>query len=82
MSWPDYAWWHRIYDVAKHFYTEFMPEVKEACEKAGKHKLYQTILDKYISNDPRHVWFTQGFDPKKVDAIKKYYKERYDQKVE
>jgi hypothetical protein len=59
-----------------------MPEVKEACEKAGKHKLYQTILDKYISNDPRHVWFTQGFDPKKVDAIKKYYKERYDQKVE
>jgi len=82
MSGPDYAWWHGIYDVAKHFYTEFMPEVEEACEKAGKHKLYQKILDKYINSDPRHVWFTQGFDPKKVDAIKKYYKDRYDQKVE
>jgi hypothetical protein len=33
MSGPDYAWWHDIYDVAKNFYSEFMPEVKEACEK-------------------------------------------------
>jgi hypothetical protein len=29
--------------------------------------------DKHINNDPCHVWFTQGFDPKKIDAIKKYY---------
>ena len=39
-------------------------------------------IEKYINSDPRHVWFTQGFDPKKVDAMKTYYKDRYNQKVE
>ncbi|HEY6019817.1 MAG TPA: multiheme c-type cytochrome, partial [Candidatus Paceibacterota bacterium] len=29
MSGPDYAWWHGIYDVAKNFYVEFLPEVKQ-----------------------------------------------------
>jgi len=82
MSGPDYAWWHGIYDVAKNFYTEMMPEAKEACEKAGKPEVYEKIVTKYIDSDPRHEWFTKGFDPKKVDMIKKYYKERYDQKVE
>jgi len=28
MSGPDYAWWHGMYEVAKAFYVEFMPEVK------------------------------------------------------
>jgi len=82
MSGPDYAWWHGIYDVAKNFYTEFLPEVKEACEKAHNDKLYDQIIATYIDSDPRHVWFTQGFDPQKVDAIKNYYKDRYNQKVE
>ena len=42
MSEPNYARWHGIiYYVAKHFYTDFMPEVKEACEKAGQKNLYQ-----------------------------------------
>ena len=82
MSGPDYAWWHGIYDVAKNFYTEFMPEVKEACEKAGKHELYTQIIEEYINSDPRHEWFTKGFDPKKVQAMKDYYKERYNQNVE
>ncbi len=82
MSGPDYAWWHGIYDVAKNFYTEFMPEVKEACEKAGKHELYDQIVKQYIDSDPRHEWFTKGFDPKKVEAMKAYYKERYNQQVQ
>jgi len=82
MSGPDYAWWHGIYDVAKNFYTGFLPEAKEACEKAGHPEVYTHILDKYINSDPRHIWFTQGFDPKKVEEIKKYYQERYNQKVE
>jgi hypothetical protein len=82
MSGPDYAWWHGIYDVAKNFYTEFLHEAELACEKAGKPELYKQIIDKYIKSDPRHVWFVEGFDPKKVEAMKKYYKDRYDQKVE
>ena len=31
---------------------------------------------KYLVNS------VDGFDPKKVDAMKKYYKDRYDQKIE
>ena len=25
MMGPDYAWWHGMYEVAKHFYTSFSP---------------------------------------------------------
>ncbi|GAB4246620.1 multiheme c-type cytochrome [Deferrisoma sp.] len=82
MSGPDYAWWHGIYDVAKHFYTELLPEAKEACERAGKPELYEKILAEYITSDLRHEWFVKGFDPKRVEEIKKYYEERYHQKVE
>ena len=82
MSGPDYAWWRGIYEVAKNFYSKFLPEVKEACDKAGQPKLYDEIIAKYIDSDPRHSWFTQGFDPKKLQEIKKYYKDRYNQKVE
>jgi len=82
MSGPDYAWWHGIYDIAKHFYSEFLPQVQEACDKADQPEVYKEIIKKYIDSDPRHAWFTQGFDPKKVEAIKKYYKDRYNQKVE
>jgi len=82
MSGPDYAWWHGIYDVAKNFYGDFLHEAEEASNKAGKPEVYEEILDKYIKNDPRHVWFIEGFDPKKVEAMKKYYQDRYNQKVE
>ncbi len=82
MSGPDYAFWNGIYDVAKIFYTEFLPEAKQACEKAGKPELYKQILSKYIENDPRHDWYVKGFDPKRVEAIRRYYQERYNQKVE
>jgi len=82
MSGPDYAWWHGIYDVAKHFYTELLPEAKEAAEKAGKPEVYQKILDTYILSDVRHEWFVKGFDEKRLEEIRKYYEERYHQKVQ
>ncbi len=82
MSGPDYAWWHGIYDVAKNFYTEFLPHAKEACEKAGKPEVYEKIVAEYIEGDPRHEWYVKGFDPKRLEEIRKYYQERYQQKVE
>ena len=81
MSGPDYAWWHGIYDVAKNFYTEFLPHVEEACEEAGKPQLYEDIIEKYINSRPEHEWFTKGFDPERVEAIKQYYRDRYNQEV-
>jgi len=81
MSGPDYAWWHGIYDVAKNFYTELLPEVKEACEKAGKPEVYEEIIAEYIDGRKEHEWYTKGFDPAKVEEMKAYYKERYNQDV-
>ena len=81
MSGPDYAWWHGIYDVAKNFYTEFLPHVEEACEEAGKPEVYEGIIEKYIDGRPEHEWYTKGFDPERVEAIKQYYRDRYNQEV-
>jgi hypothetical protein len=81
MSGPDYAWWHGIYDVAKNFYTELLPEAKEACEKAGKPEVYEEIIAEYIDGRKEHEWYTKGFDPAKVEEMKAYYRERYNQEV-
>jgi len=81
MSGPDYAWWHGIYDVAKHFYTELLPEAKEACEKAGKPEVYDQIIAKYIDGRKEHEWYTKGFDKGRLEEMKKYYKDRYNQDV-
>jgi len=73
MSGPDYAWWHGIYDVAKNFYTEFLPEVKRV---AGP-ELYNEIVKKYLDPDVRHEWYTKGMSKEQLEKIKKYYEERY-----
>jgi hypothetical protein len=73
MSGPDYAWWHGIYEVAKNFYTEFLPEVKRV---AGP-ELYDELTKKYIGNDVRHEWFLKGMSKEQLDKIRKFYDERY-----
>jgi len=73
MSGPDYAWWHGIYDVAKNFYTEFLPEVKRV---AGP-ELYDEIVKKYLDPDVRHEWYTKGMSKEQLEKIKKFYEERY-----
>jgi len=73
MSGPDYAWWHGIYDVAKNFYTEFLPEVKNA---AGP-ELYSQIEKKYLESDVRHEWYVKGMTKEQLEKIQKFYNERY-----
>ncbi len=73
MSGPDYAWWHGIYDVAKNFYTEFLPEVKNV---AGP-ELYSEIVKKYLETDVRHEWYTKGMTKEQLEKIQKFYNERY-----
>ena len=81
MSAPDYAWVHGIFDVAKNFNTELLHHVEEDCEKSCKPELYEHIIEKYIDGRPEHEWFTKGFDPERVEAIKQYYRDRYNQEV-
>ncbi len=73
MSGPDYAWWHGIYDVAKNFYSEFMPEVKEV---AGP-ELYSELVKKYLEPDVRHQWYINGMSKEQLQKIKDFYQKRY-----
>ena len=78
MSGPDYAWWHGIYDVSKNFYTEFLPEVKEIAGPA----FYDELVRKYLGPDERHEWYTKGMSKEQLEKIKKYYRERYGEKLQ
>jgi len=73
MSGPDYAWWHGIYEVAKKFYGEFLPEVKQV---AGP-EMYGILVKKYLEPDIRHEWYLKGMSKEQLEKIRKYYEERY-----
>jgi hypothetical protein len=73
MSGPDYAWWHGMYDVAKTFYVEFMPEVR----RVASPELYGELVKKYLEPDVRHEWFIKGMSKEQLEKIRKFYEERY-----
>ena len=73
MQGPDYTWWHGIYEVAKHFYSDFIPELKEA---AGE-KLADELLQRYVYSQPGHLWHRDGMSKQALEKIQDFYKERY-----
>jgi len=78
MSGPDYAWWHGIYEVAQHFYFEFLPEVKEV---AGD-KFYNDLMEKYVYSQPAHRWLKEGMSKDQLQKIQDFYKQRYGEQNE
>lgn len=81
MMGPDYTHWHGMYEVAKHFYTEFVPAVIEAAEDGGPavHAKWERRMDELLSQ-PEHVWL-KGLSPEEAAAVREMYEERYDQEV-
>jgi len=73
MSGPDYAWWHGLYDVAKSFYQEFIPEVKSV---AGE-PLATQLLEKHVYSHPGHKWVKEGMTKDQLQKIQEYYRQRY-----
>jgi len=73
MMGPDYAWWHGLYEVAKHFYNDFLPEVEEVLGKR------QTVpfFEKYLYSDPRHRWYKEGMSKQQLQQLNQFYDERY-----
>ena len=85
---PDYTHWHGTYEVAKHFYSKYVPELqeliahhldskdpakKEAAEKLGK------LLDETL-NHSNHNWYLNKMDPAekaKRDAERLDFQKRY-----
>ncbi len=74
MSGPDYAWWHGMYDVAKNFYQEFLPEVEHIL--GGKEQA-APFLQKYVFDDPRHRWYKEGMSKEELKKLQDFYQKRY-----
>ena len=79
MMGPDYTHWHGMYEVGKHFYSEFLPAVVEtAAEKSPELKeKYQKKVTELLAKE-EHLWL-QGMTPAEAEALQKAYKERYNQ---
>jgi hypothetical protein len=74
MMGPDYAWWHGMYEVAKHFYLNFIPEVEKIM--GGKEQA-APILNEYVYKNPLHRWYKEGMSKEELQKIESYYQQRY-----
>ncbi len=86
---PDYTQWHGFFELAERFYMEFVPQVKEACEKAshvgGKVANTASLVLKeldVILNKDEHKWFLGKMSDKERSrrkAAAAEFKKRYAQ---
>jgi len=86
---PDYTHWHGMYEVAKKFYTEFIPELSELAEKnlhnghpktAAQAKVLEEEIKATLASSD-HKWFIGQMDPEEkarrrqqMEDFKKRYK--------
>jgi hydroxylamine dehydrogenase len=88
MQAPDYVQWHGNYDLAKNWYGEYVPEIREVIEM-GKHSdnpnTNELALDLEkmlagIMNDDNHKWSSGKEDPAaKADRVRrgKEFRDKY-----
>jgi hypothetical protein len=70
MAGPDYTWWHGLYEVAKVFYTDSVPQARALDAK---------VVDDALGGMTEHNWLTNGPSEKQIRQILDFYKERYAQ---
>jgi hypothetical protein len=72
---PGYTHWYGIYDVAKNFYTEFIPELEELAKenlhaddpaKVKQAKRLQKWIDRVLTSED-HKWFMHKTDPDETE---------------
>ena len=71
MMGPDYTHWHGTYDLAKNFYSEYIPELRELAEKhlhsddATKAEAARKLHDKIekVLHSDNHKWYIGKTDP-------------------
>ncbi len=88
MMGPDYTHWHGTYEVAKNFYSEFIPELEEIIkqnitssdpQKKEQAKKLKTKLEEVLESED-HRWYINKMDPKeegKRKEAQKQFQERY-----
>lgn len=79
MMGPDYTHWHGMYEVAKHFYLDFLPEVLTitADKDLSIRTKYENLVRDLLSQE-EHIW-KQGLTPEEAERLRRTYEERYDQ---
>ena len=65
MMGPDHTQWHGFYEVAKTFYTEFIPEAEALLPG----------ITSDVMNSPYHRW-TQGLSKEQLQQQLDFYKKR------
>ena len=84
MMGPDYTHWHGTYEVAKHFYIKFIPELEKLIKAGMKKnpkaaKALQKELNKVLNTDD-HKWFLGKMSQEEKKSRKKAaadFKARY-----
>lgn len=91
MMGPDYTHWHGMYEVARTFYREYVPQLEELAEahidsedpqRAQAAKALRTRLDEVLSSED-HRWFIGQMDPAEIDRRRRAaedFRSRYDKK--
>jgi len=83
MMGPDYTHWHGTYEVAKHFYSELIPELEELADKGSRsgdaakkeaaeklrHKIDETL------NSANHQWYVNKIPPEEAAERQQRLKE-------
>jgi hypothetical protein len=79
MMGPDYTHWHGMYEVGKHFYRKFLPDVVKAAatKSPAMKKKYQEKVDALLAQDD-HTWM-KGLSAEEAERLRKMYQERYNQ---
>jgi hydroxylamine dehydrogenase len=68
MNGPDYVQWHGFYEIAKIFYSDFLPEAA---------RLMPGVTASVKQSD-YHKWM-QGLSPQERQKIREFYQKRYEQ---
>lgn len=85
---PDYTHWHGTYEIARNFYSEYIPELRELIEnglhsddleKVEAARVLDAKLEEVLNSD-NHKWFLGKMDDEESAARKKAaeeFKARY-----
>ncbi len=79
MMGPDYTHWHGMYEVAKSFYLDFLPQVVDTAATRGPalKKKYETEVNGLLARD-EHIW-KRGLSPEEAARLRDSYREKYGQ---
>ncbi len=88
MMGPDYTHWHGTYEVAKHFYSKYIPELEELVEKNKAsadpaRKQAAEKLEKLVEetlNHSDHAWYLNKMSPEEKaqrDQQRQEFQKRY-----